>query len=71
MEDAPAGIAAAQAAGVPVIVTRSHYFPARQSPGLLAEGPSLGRIEGWHPAARASATRIGLDQIRLWHAHCR
>ena len=69
MEDAPAGIAAARAAGVAVIVTHSHYFPAPQFPGSLAEGPSLGRIEGWHPAARTSATRIGLDQIRLWHAH--
>jgi HAD superfamily hydrolase (TIGR01509 family) len=69
IEDATAGIAAARAAGVPVIVTHSHYFPGTQSPGALARGPSLGHIEGWHPAAQASATRIGLDQIKLWHAH--
>jgi len=69
IEDAPAGIAAAQAIGLPVIVTRSHYFPAAQSRGALADGPSLGRIEGWHPAAQASVTRVSLDQIMLWHAH--
>lgn len=69
MEDAPAGVAAARAAGVPVIVTRSHYFPHPAPPGTLAEGASLGRSEGWHPAARPAATRISLDQIRFWHAH--
>jgi HAD superfamily hydrolase (TIGR01509 family) len=69
IEDAPAGIVAAQAAGVPVIVTRSHYFPAADAAGALAVGPSLGRSEGWHPAAHRSATRISLDQIMLWHAH--
>ena len=52
MEDAPAGVAAAKAAGVPVIVTRSHYFPATESADALAVGPSLGRIDGWSPAAR-------------------
>jgi HAD superfamily hydrolase (TIGR01509 family) len=69
IEDAQAGIAAAQAAGVPVIVTRSHYFAAADSRGALAVGPSLGRVEGWHPAAEAGATRIGLDQIIRWYAH--
>ena len=69
IEDAPAGIAAAQAIGLPVIVTRSHYFPGAQPHGALADGPSLGRIEGWHPAAQMSATRVSLDQIMLWHAH--
>jgi HAD superfamily hydrolase (TIGR01509 family) len=68
MEDAPAGVAAAQAAGVPVIVTRSHYFPAPTAPGALAIGPSLGRCSGWHPAAAARTTRVGLEQIIRWHA---
>src|SRR5882762_301751 len=68
MEDAQAGIAAAQAAGVPVIVTRSHFFGSATSEGALAAGPSLGRIAGWHPAADARAARIGLDQIIRWHA---
>jgi HAD superfamily hydrolase (TIGR01509 family) len=68
LEDAQAGIASAQAAGVPVIVTRSHFFAQLESEGALAVGPSLGRIAGWHPAADARATRIGLDQIIRWHA---
>jgi HAD superfamily hydrolase (TIGR01509 family) len=68
LEDAQAGIAAAQAARVPVIVTRSHFFGQPKSEGALAVGPSLGRIAGWHPAADARATRIGLDQIIRWHA---
>jgi HAD superfamily hydrolase (TIGR01509 family) len=69
IEDAQAGVAAAQAAGVPVIVTRSHYFPATWASGVLAAGPSLGRIDGWHPAADAHAARISLEQIIRWHAH--
>jgi HAD superfamily hydrolase (TIGR01509 family) len=68
LEDAHAGIVAAQAAGVPVIVTRSHYFAAVEAQGALAVGPSLGRTDGWHPAADSRATRIGLDQIIRWFA---
>jgi HAD superfamily hydrolase (TIGR01509 family) len=69
MEDAPAGVAAAQATGVPVILTRSHFFPTADSQEALAIGPSLGQTEGWHPAADARAIRIGLDQIIRFHAH--
>jgi HAD superfamily hydrolase (TIGR01509 family) len=69
IEDAEAGIAAARAAGLPVIVTRSHYFAAADSRGALAVGPSLGRVAGWHPAADAGAARIGLDQIIRWYVH--
>jgi HAD superfamily hydrolase (TIGR01509 family) len=68
LEDSQAGVAAAQAAGVPVIVTRSHYFTAAGSQGALAVGPSLGRIDGWHPAADARTTRIDLSQIVRWRA---
>jgi len=68
LEDSHAGVAAAQAAGVPVIVTRSHYFMAAESRGALAVGPSLGRIDGWHPAADARTTRIDLSQIVRWRA---
>ena len=67
MEDAPAGVAAAQAAGVPVIVARSHYFAAIEPRGVLAAGPSLGCAAGWDPAPQARATRIGLEQIMRWH----
>jgi HAD superfamily hydrolase (TIGR01509 family) len=69
IEDAPAGIAAAQAAGIPVIVTRSHYFPEVPAQGALAVGSSLGLGDGWRPTADARSPRIGLDQIVRWHAH--
>ena len=69
IEDAPAGIEAAQRAGVPVIVTHSHYFPACAAVGALAFGPSLGGSEGWQPGADPRATRISLDQIRRWYEH--
>jgi HAD superfamily hydrolase (TIGR01509 family) len=79
MEDAPAGTAAARVAGVPVIITRSHYFAAADpfaeagsfatagSQGVLAAGPSLGRVDGWHPAADTHAVRVGLEQIMRWY----
>jgi HAD superfamily hydrolase (TIGR01509 family) len=71
IEDAPAGVVAAQAAGVPVIVTRSHYFAAAQPPAglaprVLAAGPSLGRALGWSPTTDPGATRIGLQQLHRW-----
>jgi HAD superfamily hydrolase (TIGR01509 family) len=75
MEDAPAGAAAARAAGVPVIITHSHYFaaPGAFAPagfqGVLAAGPSLGRIGGWHPAADPRSVRVGLAQIVEWYEH--
>ncbi|MGO9039210.1 MAG: HAD-IA family hydrolase [Steroidobacteraceae bacterium] len=69
MEDAPAGIAAAHEAGVPVIITRSYYFPGTESADALAVGPSLGRTEGWRPAADAGSQRIDLKQINRWYAH--
>lgn len=70
MEDAPAGVAAAKAAGLPVIVTRSYYFPATESADALAVGPSLGGIDGWNPSADARSKRIDLKQISRWYAHC-
>ena len=68
MEDAPAGVAAAQAAGVRVIITRSYYFPSTESADALATGPSLGRADGWRPAAAAGCERIDLKQINRWYA---
>jgi len=71
VEDSPAGVAAARAAALPVIVTRSHYFAATETTDALAVGPSLGRIDGWSPAAEPHATRIDLEQIRRWHSRGR
>ncbi len=68
MEDAPAGVAAAQAARVPVVVTRSHYFQGAQAAGVLALGPSLTQLDGWLPSAEPNAARIDLAQIIRWHS---
>jgi HAD superfamily hydrolase (TIGR01509 family) len=68
IEDAPAGVEAAHAAGVPVVVTRSHYFSVAPSQRVIAVGPSLGTGQGWAPAAQPGATRIGLEEIARWHA---
>jgi HAD superfamily hydrolase (TIGR01509 family) len=68
LEDSPAGVAATDAAGIPVIVTRSHYFQATQGAHALAVGNSLGQVDGWRPAATAGRARIDLEQIRRWYA---
>ena len=69
VEDAPAGVAAARAAGVPVVVTRSHYFAAARDEGALAAGPSLGSGEGWcAPLAARARSRIDLALLGAWHA---
>ena len=67
-EDSPAGVRAARAAGVPVIVTRSHYFFDADVAGALAVGPSLGTIDGWLPAVAPRAlARVGLEALTRWH----
>jgi len=73
IEDSPAGVAAACAAGVPVLVTCSYYFPSPPVRGWVAVGPSLGNCAGWQPAiasgsAAAAADRVALGQIQEWHA---
>jgi HAD superfamily hydrolase (TIGR01509 family) len=69
IEDSPAGVEAARRSGVPVIVTRSHYFRDSPVTGALAVGPSLGSCEGWSPKCGAARdARITLDQISCWHA---
>ena len=69
-EDSPAGVAACAALGVPVVVTRSHYFACDEVQGALAVGPGLGEAHGWMPAA-AWHGRIALEQIRAWLAESR
>lgn len=79
IEDSPNGIQAAQAAGVPVLVTASVYFAeaaAARGPGIVAAGAGLDRVDGWtrdeaidasheYPAAGG---RIGLAVLQRWHA---
>jgi HAD superfamily hydrolase (TIGR01509 family) len=70
IEDSPAGLQAARAAGIACIITRSRYFPDDPVPGALAVGPGLHTAHGWTPVADRAEThgRIGLAQLRTWHA---
>lgn len=68
LEDSPAGVTAARAAGIPVVLTRSAYFADEPALGALAAGPGLHRREGWEPAARRrpGEGRITLDDLLEW-----
>jgi HAD superfamily hydrolase (TIGR01509 family) len=69
IEDSPAGVQAARAASIPVIVARSVYFAAADMSGALAVGPSLGCVEGWDPPAHGRGNgRVDLAQIAQWHS---
>jgi len=67
IEDSAMGLAAATAAGIPVVITRSSYFPDDPVPGALAAGPSLGTRSGWSPPLDGVEGRVGLADIRQWH----
>jgi HAD superfamily hydrolase (TIGR01509 family) len=68
IEDAPAGVAAARAAGVAVVVVRSFYFAKTEVAGALAVGPSLGSARGWRPPSGAAPDdRIHLSHLVQWH----
>jgi HAD superfamily hydrolase (TIGR01509 family) len=70
IEDSRMGLQAASAVGIPVVITRSIYFAYDPVAEALAVGPSLGTVTGWTPVADAdlATDRIGLAQIRRWHA---
>lgn len=70
IEDSRMGLQAAGAVGIPVLITRSIYFAHDSVAEALAVGPGLGTVSGWIPAADAdrAADRVGLAQIRCWHA---
>lgn len=68
LEDAPAGVAAAQGAGIPVVVTRSAYFADDPVDAALAVGPGLHDRQGWRPALDVHAGRVTLDDLTLWHS---
>jgi HAD superfamily hydrolase (TIGR01509 family) len=71
LEDSPGGVAAARAAEVPVIVTRSVYFAHAIVDGAIAIGPGLHVRAGWRPApggdGGGSDGRVTLDDLRAWH----
>ena len=69
IEDSPGGVAAARAADVPVVVTRSAYFGASTIEGAIAIGPGLQTRRGWRPALAATddpSTSVGMDDIEFW-----
>jgi HAD superfamily hydrolase (TIGR01509 family) len=70
IEDSRMGLQAASAVGIPVLITRSIYFAHDSVAEALAAGPGLGTVTGWTPVADAdpATDRIGLAQIRRWHA---
>ncbi|MBL8351439.1 MAG: HAD-IA family hydrolase [Burkholderiaceae bacterium] len=72
IEDSAAGVAAAQAAGLAVLVTRSRYSRAERLPPVLADLDGLGEPGA---AMQAAAGRVagrpwqgvvGLDELRDW-----
>jgi HAD superfamily hydrolase (TIGR01509 family) len=68
LEDSPGGVAAARAADVPVLVTRSFYFERSTLEGAVAIGPGLDRRGGWIPALAGAAGPVTVDDLRGWHA---
>ena len=71
IEDAPGGVAAACAAEIPVVVTRSAYFALAPIEGAVAVGPGLHTRHGWRPglqAATGDTRSVDLDDIEGWCA---
>lgn len=68
LEDSPGGVAAARAADVPVVVTRSRCFARCTLEGAVAIGPGLGGRDGWTPALAPRSGPVTLDDLRRWHA---
>ena len=69
IEDSSPGAAAARAAGVPVVVTRSVYFADDAIEGAAAVGPGLHTRRGWTPATELPGDgRVRLDDLVIWHA---
>jgi HAD superfamily hydrolase (TIGR01509 family) len=68
IEDSPGGVAAARAAQVPVIVTRSAYFANDTVENVIAIGPGLHTRSSWRPLpSTATEGRVRLDDVRDWH----
>ena len=71
IEDSPGGLAAARAADIPVVVTRSDYFADAAIESAIAIGPGLHQRSGWRPSLRIAggvSGRVGLDDIEAWCA---
>lgn len=73
LEDSPGGVAAACAAEVPVVVTRSFYFEHATIEGAIAIGPGLHQRAGWRPplpgrTAEQGQRPVTLEDLATWHA---
>jgi HAD superfamily hydrolase (TIGR01509 family) len=68
IEDSPGGVAAARAADLPVIVTRSVYFESTTLEGAIAIGPGLHTRAGWEPSLAGPEGRVGIEDLRAWFA---
>jgi HAD superfamily hydrolase (TIGR01509 family) len=66
IEDSAMGLAAATAAAVPVVITRSRYFADDLVAGAVAVGSSLGTRAGWSPSLAGTGGRVGLADLRSW-----
>ena len=68
LEDSPGGVAAARAADVPVVATRSAYFDQATFEGAIAIGPGLDQRAGWRPelASASAPAVVGLDDVIAW-----
>ncbi|MEP6502995.1 MAG: HAD-IA family hydrolase [Betaproteobacteria bacterium] len=69
IEDSPAGAAAARAADLAVVLTRSSYFQHDDIHGAVAVGPGLHQRRGWEPGVETcglSNGQIGLADIDHW-----
>lgn len=70
IEDSPGGVAAARAADVAVVATRSACFVGAAIEGAIAVGPGLHSRAGWRPVLAATpeapADRVTLADIAGW-----
>jgi HAD superfamily hydrolase (TIGR01509 family) len=67
IEDSPGGVAAARAADVPVMVTRSVYFPDDTVEGAIAIGPGLHTRDGWRPGVEVAGDGcVTLQDVAWW-----
>lgn len=67
IEDSPMGAAAAHAAGIAVVLARSHYFADASAEHAVAAGPGLDARRGWEPTSASGGDGpVMLEDIEAW-----